>query len=122
MIDDEREKKLNEIEGLIKSFYNSDLNKYSGLSASYFMPNCFSHNVQGIVCSCKNTDQSIVDEFLGYIDIPIMMSGLSLEILFSQTDNTYRIFIYDDENYHIDNLRKMSYLSINSFLDRKNIR
>lgn len=102
----ERVEKLHEIEDFLKEFLGSD-QKYDGLSASYFVPNCFANENQGIHCIYDGSDPSVIEDLLGFLDIPAMMNGFSLESVKSKANGSFHVFVYDDEKFHIDNIRNL---------------
>lgn len=113
----ERLKKLSEIEDILKSFMADK--KYEGLSASYFAPHCFAHDNQGIHCSYSGSDETVVEDLLGYLDIPAMMNGFLVESVRSVANGMLHVFIYDEDRFHIDNLRKLNIMNTEEILSRK---
>lgn len=118
MENSERRKKLHEIEEMLVSFLGSE-KKYEGLSASYFTPHCFSRENQGIHCVYEGSDESVVEDLLGYLDIPAMMNGFSVESVRSSSNGTLHIFVYDDDKFHVDNLRKLNFMSTEKILGKR---
>lgn len=106
----ERKRKLQEIEDILKSFMGSE-KKYEGLSACYFAPHCFARENQGIHCVYSGNDSNVIEDLLGYLDIPVMMNGLLIETVKSQANGMYHVFVYDDDRFHIDNLRKLNIMN-----------
>lgn len=113
----ERTKKLSEIEDILKSFLSDK--KYEGLSASYFAPHCFARDNQGIHCSYTGQDESVIEDLLGYLDIPAMMNGFLVESVRSASNGTLHVFVYDEDRFHIDNLRKLNIMNTEEILSRK---
>lgn len=106
----ERQKKLHEIEEMLKSFLGSE-KRYEGLSASYFTPHCFARDNQGIHCIYDGKDESVIEDLLGFLDIPAMMNGFAVETVRSQANGNLHVFVYDEDKFHIDNLRKLNIMS-----------
>lgn len=104
----ERIKKLTEIEEVLKSFLLDK--KYEGLSAYYFMPHCFARDNQGIHCFYSGSNESVIEDLLGYLDIPTMMNGFLIESV-KAANGTIHLFIYDEDKFHVDNLRKLNIMN-----------
>lgn len=113
----ERKKKLSEIEEILKSFMGTD-KRYDGLSACYFTPHCFSSDNQGIHCTYSGKDESVVEDLLGYLDIPAMMNGLMVESVRSSSNGYLHVFVYDDDRFHADNLRKLNIMNTEEILKK----
>ena len=113
----ERTKKLAEIEDILKSFLADK--KYEGLSASYFAPHCFAHDNQGIHCAYAGNDESVVEDLLGFLDIPAMMNGFMVESVRSAANGNLHVFIYDEDRFHIDNLRKLNIMNTGEIFSKK---
>ena len=107
---EDRISKLSEIEAMLKSFMGSD-KRYEGLSAMYFTPHCFAHENQGIHCVYAGKDESVIEDLLGYLDIPAMLNGFAVESVRSSTTGQLHVFVYDEENFHIDNIRKLNIMN-----------
>lgn len=110
----ERNKRLSEIEVILKSFLKND-EKCTDLSVSYFMPHCFADNNQGIHCSYNGTNENIIEDLLGFVDIPAMMNGFLVETVKS-SNGTFHVFIYDEDKFHPDNLRKLNIMNTEKIL------
>lgn len=113
----ERAKKLSEIEDILKSFLSDK--KYEGLSAFYFMPHCFAHENQGIHCIYSGSDETVIEDLLGYVDIPAMMNGFTVESVKSASYNMSHVFIYDEDRFHVDNLRKLNIMNTDKIFSKK---
>ena len=113
----EREKRLKDVEAILKDFLSDS--KYEGLSASYFAPHCFARNNQGIHCAYSGNDESVIADLLGFLDIPTMMNGFLLESVRSPSNGQLHVFIYDDDKFHVDNLKKLNIMNTGEILSKK---
>ena len=113
----ERNKKLAEIEDILKSFLTDK--KYEWLSASYFAPHCFAHDNQGIHCAYAGNDESVIEDLLGFLDIPAMMNGFLVESVRSSSNGQLHVFVYDEDKFHPDNLRKLNIMNTEEIFSKK---
>jgi len=113
---EERNRKLHEIEDLLKSFLSDK--RYEGLSASYFTPHCFARDNQGIHCAYSGNDETVVEDLLGYLDIPAMLNGLSIETVRSSSGSCLHVFVYDEDRFSVDNLRKLNIMSTDEIFSK----
>ena len=113
----ERTKKLAEIEDILKSFLLDK--KYEGLSACYFTPHCFARDNQGIHCSYVGNDETVIEDLLGYLDIPAMMNGFLVESVRSAANGALHVFVYDDDKFHVDNLRKLNIMNTDEIFSKR---
>ena len=99
---DTRLSKLKEIKDLIFAFEDSE---NCEVEANWFSGSCFSKlDVQGICFKMKDADK--FENLLGYLDVPAMLNGL----LIANTNlSSYQYgFVYDDDKFHEDNLKKLN--------------
>ena len=106
----EREAKLREIEELLVGFLQSNPDG-NLVNARYFIPYHGSEFVQGIQCTCPSSATSVAEDIMGFLDIPAMMAGFNLEVVKSQANGAWNVFVYDEEKFHLDNIKKMRIIS-----------
>ena len=105
----ERKQSLHEIEEILKSAL--DTSSHPGLSVGYFTSMVFSDDEdRGIHIVYRGDNKGLVEELLGLVDIPAMMNDLLVESV-RRTPTEYHIFVYDGEKYHVDNVRKLNFIS-----------
>lgn len=67
--------------------------------------------MQGIQCTCPKEASVVAENIMGFLDIPAMMAGLTLRVVQSQANGTWNIFVYDEEKFHVDNIKSLRVIS-----------
>ena len=106
----DREKALKEIEGLLLDFLRSTP-ECACVSARYFMPYSGCEYMQGIQCTCPKEASVVAENIMGFLDVPVMMKGLELRVVQSQSTGAWNIFVYDEEKFHVDNIKNLRVIS-----------